>query len=88
MAQNVNYSVIEWPSSSLHIGIDTVSLGGKGFKVLVEQNQQVTKGTPLIDFDIKTIQEASLDPTVMVISTASPDGSLPLDLEESVLVGA
>ena len=35
----------------LHIGLDTVSLGGKGFTALVEEGQQVTAGQALIEFD-------------------------------------
>lgn len=36
----------------LHIGIDTVKLGGKGFEVLVEQGQKVKKGEPMIKLDL------------------------------------
>ncbi|MES2868186.1 MAG: phosphoenolpyruvate--protein phosphotransferase [Pseudomonadota bacterium] len=35
----------------LHIGLDTVSLGGKGFTALVEEGQQVVAGQALIEFD-------------------------------------
>ena len=35
----------------LHIGLDTVNLGGKGFTALVEEGQQVTAGQALIEFD-------------------------------------
>ena len=35
----------------LHIGLDTVSLGAKGFTALVEEGQQVTAGQALIEFD-------------------------------------
>ena len=36
----------------LHIGIDTVSLNGEGFKVFVENGQKVKKGDPLMKIDI------------------------------------
>lgn len=36
----------------LHIGIDTVALGGKGFEVLVENGQKVKKGETLMKVDL------------------------------------
>ncbi|MBF1692702.1 MAG: PTS transporter subunit EIIC, partial [Selenomonas sp.] len=40
----------------LHIGVDTVALGGKGFEVFVEAGQQVKKGDRLMTFDIDYIR--------------------------------
>ncbi|MEN9947140.1 MAG: hypothetical protein RLZZ293_1526 [Pseudomonadota bacterium] len=39
----------------LHIGIDTVNLGGHGFERLVKEGEQVIQGTPLIRFTPETI---------------------------------
>ena len=36
----------------LHVGIDTVALGGEGFKVLVGAGTRVRTGQPLLDFDL------------------------------------
>ncbi len=36
----------------IHIGIDTVKLGGKGFEVLVAAGQKVKKGEPMIRLDL------------------------------------
>jgi len=41
----------------IHMGIDTVKLGGKGFNVLVEAGQKVKKGTPLMKIDIDYIRQ-------------------------------
>lgn len=57
----------------IHIGIDTVSLKGKGFTTNVKLNQTVTKGTLLGSFDPKLIHQNKLDDTVMVIITNSKD---------------
>lgn len=57
----------------IHIGIDTVSLKGKGFTTNVKLNQAVTKGTLLGSFDPKLIHQNKLDDTVMVIITNSKD---------------
>lgn len=37
----------------LHMGIDTVSLNGKGFEVLVENGQKVKKGEPMLKMDLE-----------------------------------
>lgn len=57
----------------VHIGIDTVSLNGKGFTTAVKMNQEVAKGDLLGTFDPKVIQDKGLDDTVMVIITNSKD---------------
>src|SRR5215213_8577496 len=36
----------------MHVGIDTVTLKGKGFKPLVKVGDKVKAGTPLIEFDL------------------------------------
>jgi phosphocarrier protein FPr/phosphocarrier protein len=36
----------------LHVGIDTVALGGEGFKLHVRQGQRVCTGEPLLSFDM------------------------------------
>lgn len=41
----------------IHIGIDTVSLGGKGFNALVESGQKVKKGTPMLEVDMDYIRK-------------------------------
>lgn len=43
----------------MHIGIDTVSLGGAPFEVLVTPGQRVTAGNPLIRFDMDAIALAA-----------------------------
>ena len=40
----------------MHIGIDTVKLGGKHFTYLVNEGDKVRKGQPLIRFDIEAIK--------------------------------
>lgn len=37
----------------IHIGIDTVKLGGKGFESFVENGQRIKKGEPLLKLDLE-----------------------------------
>lgn len=51
----------------IHIGFDTVKLGGKHFNVLVKEGAQVKKGDKLIEFDIDAIKKAGYDITTPVV---------------------
>lgn len=53
----------------IHIGIDTVTLNGDGFEALVQPEQEVKQGDPLIKFDKEKIMNANLDPTIIQIIT-------------------
>jgi len=57
----------------IHIGIDTVELNGQFFKTLVQQNQKVSVGDSLVEFDREAISEAGFDTTVMLIITNTPN---------------
>lgn len=57
----------------LHIGIDTVSMDGKGFAPKVKAEQRVKAGDVLATFDRAAIAEAGLDDTTMIIVTNTAD---------------
>ena len=57
----------------IHIGMDTVSLAGKGFKTYVEAGQVVEAGQKLIEFDLATIRDAKLPVITPVIVTNTAD---------------
>ena len=59
----------------LHIGVDTVALGGKGFEVFVEAGQQVKKGDRLMKFDIDYIRANATSDACLVIFTGLPEGT-------------
>jgi len=59
----------------LHIGVDTVALGGQGFEVFVESGQQVKKGDKLMEFDIDYIRENAKSDACLVIFTGLPEGT-------------
>ncbi len=56
----------------VHIGIDTVELGGKGFSPKVEQGAQVRRGDLLIEFDLDVVACAAPS-LVSVIAVANSD---------------
>ena len=55
----------------IHIGIDTVTMGGKGFTSYVKNGDIVKTGDKLISFDIGEIEKAGLDPTVSIVVSNS-----------------
>lgn len=58
----------------LHIGVDTVALGGQGFEVFVENGQQVKKGDRLMTFDDAYIKEHAKSDACLVIFTGLGEG--------------
>ena len=71
----------------MHIGMDTVSLDGKGFEAHVAQGDKVVVGQQLISFDTNVIKEAGLITETPVIITnqddfqADVEGDLPRDIK-------
>ena len=71
----------------MHIGMDTVSLDGKGFEAHVTQGDKVVVGQQLISFDMEVIKEAGLVTETPVIITnqddfqADVEGDLPRDIK-------
>ena len=51
----------------IHIGIDTVTLNGEGFKPLVAADDKVKKGQPIIQFDLDCLKAKNLNPQTMVM---------------------
>lgn len=51
----------------IHVGIDTVTLGGRGFDVLVAENDRVTKGMLIMRADLDIIQKANLSAMVITV---------------------
>ena len=71
----------------MHIGMDTVSLDGKGFEAHVTQGDKVVVGQQLISFDMDVIKKAGLVTETPVIITnqddfqADVEGDLPRDIK-------
>ena len=54
----------------IHVGVDTVDMGGDGFKLLVNEGDHVKAGQKLIEFDPEKIKAAGHPCTTMLIVTA------------------
>ena len=54
----------------IHVGVDTVDMGGDGFKLLVNEGDHVKAGQKLIEFDSEKIKAAGHPCTTMLIVTA------------------
>lgn len=59
----------------IHVGVDTVDMGGKGFRYHVKDGQKVRLGDPLIEFDRETIKAAGHSDAIAVVVTNGDDYS-------------
>ncbi|MDN6900093.1 PTS glucose transporter subunit IIA [Oenococcus sicerae] len=57
----------------VHIGIDTVSMGGKPFKLLVQIGDVVNGGDKITEVDWQAIKDAGFPASTMVLITNSKD---------------
>ena len=73
----------------IHIGIDTVNLGGKHFEMAVEQGQHVQADDTLLTFDIDAIKAAgySVVSPVIISNTASYLDVFPVNERGAVKAG-
>jgi PTS system glucose-specific IIA component len=54
----------------VHIGLDTVELGGEGFERLVQEGDEVKAGDPVIRIDYATVSQKAKDMLTPVIVTS------------------
>ncbi|GGG93079.1 PTS glucose transporter subunit IICBA [Staphylococcus pragensis] len=68
----------------IHIGIDTVKLNGEGFESLVNADEPVTQGQPLMKINLAYLQEHAPSIVTPVIITNLGDKTLTVEDVESV----
>ncbi|MCP0887167.1 glucose PTS transporter subunit IIA [Ligilactobacillus sp. WILCCON 0076] len=71
----------------VHIGIDTVNLKGEGFDVLVQQNEIVRAGQPVVRVDRAKLEKEGYDLTTMLIITNANGQKIDLQTNGMVKVG-
>lgn len=53
----------------IHLGIDSVSLNGKGFNILVNEGDSVTPKTNIAQVDLGYLKKKGIDDTIIVVMT-------------------
>lgn len=71
----------------IHIGIDTVQLNGKYFKVNVQVGDQIKRGDLLVSFGKEKVEKAGFDTACMLIVTEANGKTLNKTKERKVKVG-
>lgn len=72
----------------IHIGLNTVALEGKGFEVLINKDDKVKCGDPLIKVDQIYMKEKNIDLTTPMIITNNSEHEVEvLKVENPVLKG-
>ena len=69
----VGMTTVDGAELLMHIGIDTVKLGGKHFTYLVNEGDKVKKGQPLIRFDMEAIKAEGYPVTTPLIVCNTDD---------------
>ena len=59
----------------IHVGLETVGLGGKGFTVHVQNGQKVKKGELMIEVDLESVKAAGLNTITPVLICNSDEYS-------------
>lgn len=71
----------------VHIGMDTVNLGGEGFEVLVKEGQKVSQGTPIIKLDLDFFKSKDIALITPIIILNHDDYSIEIiDNQEKCIV--
>ena len=55
----------------VHIGMDTLSLNGEGFKIRVKEGDKVNRGELLMKFDLKLLKSKNIEATSVMVITNS-----------------
>ena len=69
----VGMTTVDGAELLMHIGIDTVKLGGKHFTCLVNEGDKVKKGQPLIRFELEAIKAEGYPVTTPLIVCNTDD---------------
>lgn len=60
----------------VHLGIDTVQLGGEGFTLMVDEGDDVDAGTPVVWWDPRQVESGGRSPICPVVALDAPAGEI------------
>ena len=63
----IAFSLSDGRNIILHVGIDTVGLEGRGFRVMTERGKTVSKEDIVMKVDLEEIRKAGLSPMVITV---------------------
>lgn len=82
-----NFTSDEGLNILVHVGIDTVSLKGEGFKVLVKNGDKVKKGDIVAYVDLNVLKKHNLSPVTPVLLCDAPDNTEIQVTEKNAVAG-
>jgi len=70
----------------IHVGIDTVTLDGRGFRLLVKEGQVVKQGNPLLELDLDVLGSSGKELSTPVVITYSDCWQIKQRWEEQTIL--
>ncbi|MEU5865093.1 MULTISPECIES: PTS glucose transporter subunit IIA [unclassified Nonomuraea] len=71
----------------VHLGIDTVQLKGKGFRLLAAEGDRVSAGQPVVAWDPSAVEAGGRSPVCPVVALDAPSESVTGIVQGAVHVG-
>ena len=72
----------------IHVGLDTVQMGGEGFEAFVQVGDRVEAGDKLLEADLSLIEEQAEDTiTPMVITNSDDFAAIDIVAEDAINTG-
>lgn len=71
----------------IHVGIDTCTLNGDGFELLVQLEQKVKVGDPMLKINHALFQEKELNSDVLLVFTNCSNNQIHMNTEQEVIKG-
>ncbi|ONI38666.1 hypothetical protein AN639_07235 [Candidatus Epulonipiscium fishelsonii] len=71
----------------IHVGIDSISLEGQGFKSFVSEGKKVKTGDIVLEVDLEVLSQNNIDSTIMLIVSDTVGKNLKTQVGIDVIAG-